>query len=203
MSIIALAGYKTFAAITVHDDDVKLQAIIDMVNARVPGYLNRVIEKMEVTDEEYDGTGVVELRLSNYPIVSIEKVEVYNWIMPEVLEAVAFEARMFQRGYYIKDANNGILYNLDIWPKGRANIRISSTVGYETLPSDLTYACYKIVEYYYSIGKHKTGVISESLGAYSYSLATGFNAPGGYWYIPNEAKFILDSYKDIGGEIGF
>lgn len=201
MAIVSLEDVKTFLGIAEDDtsQDNRLAPVVDAFCVYIPTYLGRILEETEFEDELYDGTGLPTLVLKNYPITEITSITVNGDDFPEV----TYEERMSSIiGYYIHNANNGILMNLSIWPRGRGNILISYKAGYDEIPADIIYATLKTMEHYWALNKRSAGVLGESLGSYSYSLATGYNAPEGQWYIPNEARVIFDTYRDISSEFG-
>ena len=191
MALFTLTEFKAYAGITGTDDDVKLQAIVDEVNLTVKRYLGYNPEATDYTAELYDGPGTNSLKLNHFPIISVTTVTVYS----DTLEAVTLAERCDgDEGYYIRDADAGILMNNDLWPRGRGVIEVTYRAGYATVPADLKRACYVIAQYYKNISK-TPGVVSETMGSYSYTLSSGSEWPSG-WHIPNEARTILDFYRD-------
>lgn len=190
MAIITLAEAKTHIGITGTSEDTSLQQIVDAVNVFVGTYCHRTFESATYTEELYDGSGGPELVLKNYPIITITEILVDT-------EEVDERTDVGEEGYYIKNANNGILYNNAGWSRGRGNIQITYTAGYATVPNDLKYACLAMAAYFRNM-KGKDGIMSESLGSYAYSIASGLNNMLGELTIPSVIiKNILDRYKKI------
>ena len=71
------------------------------------------------------------------------------------------------------------------------------------LPLDLQWAACEMMAYFRNV-QGRAGILSESLGSYSYRLATGISDMGGELTIPNiMIKNILDRYKDIYLEMSY
>ena len=198
MSIITLDEYKTYKGITSSEEDVYLTSTISAVNSAIENYIGYPIEAKDHVDEIYDGPGSNSLRLAQYPILSITSVQCYD----ETLEEVSFDDRNNGKsGYWIKDAKEGILWNNDVWPRGRGVIKITYRAGYDPVPEDLKQAAFEIVDYYRNI-KGKAGILSESLGSYGYSLDNRLDPRLKEWAIPNFAIIILGKYVEqlpVGG----
>ncbi len=168
MALFTLTELKTFLGISGTTEDAQLTPMVAAVNAWVLKYLDRGIEKTTYTGELYDGTGTASLILRNYPVSAVTKVLIEN----EELKAVDYDDRVESGtdGYWIKDADTGILFRSSCWPRGRGLIKVSYTAGYDEIPDDLKYCCYRIASYLRNVQK-KPGLVAESLGSYSYSLA--------------------------------
>lgn len=195
MALITLSELKTFLSISGTDQDTILQIYVDSANAFIINYLNRDIEETAYTDEVYDGPGTPALVLRQYPLISVEEVLVNGEAETESTDVTDTE------GYYIKSYDNGILYNRAFWDRGRGIIQVSYTAGYTTIPGDLKHASLAVAGYFRNMG-NKTGVRSESLGSYSYSIANELAAMGSDLTIPDVVvKNILDRYRAryIGG----
>lgn len=193
MAIIELADLKTFLGITGTSEDDLLQIYLDATNEFVGQYCKRTFEETEYTQELYDGTGHVALNLRNYPIVEVEEVLVET-------EEVTERTDVGEEGYYIQNADWGILYNDDLWSRGRGNVQVTYTAGYDasSMPAGLKLAAYKIAAYMRNTGK-RTGIRSESLGSYSYSLSAESNSLNNV--IPDIlANLLLSRYRkrDLG-----
>jgi uncharacterized phiE125 gp8 family phage protein len=190
MDFVTVEEVKTYLGITGSGEDDTLDVVIAATNAFIPQYTNRVWDLTTYTEELYDGPGHAALHLKHYPIVSISEI---------LVDTIEVEERsdVDETGYYIKDYNTGIVYNNNLWNRGRGNIQVSYVAGYETsddLPSDLKYACYELASYFRNL-RGKSGIASEALGSYSYSL---INNPSSGMYIPSiTISLILDRYKEI------
>ncbi len=190
MSVITLENTKIFLGISGTSENASLQQIIDAVHDFVKKYTNRIIEEAIYTEELYDGSGGVALLLKNFPIIEITEILVDT-------EEIDERSDVDEEGWYIKDAECGIVYNNEGWTRGRGNIQVTYSAGYSstTLPKDLQYAYYSLTSYFRNL-KGKSGILSENLGSYGYTIATGLNNMLGELTIPDViVKNILDRYK--------
>lgn len=192
MALLELSDLKDHLEITDSSEDSKLQDIVDSIDPYVKGYLQRDIEETTYTSELYDGPGQSELVLKNYPIISVSSVIIYT----TSYDSVTLEERSDGTdGYFIKDSESGILCRINLWPRGRGIIEVTYTAGYSTIPSDITLACKLIGEYFYTMDG-TAGIRSESLGSYSYSLASGIGDMYGDIGIPDvRIKALLSRYR--------
>jgi hypothetical protein len=210
MNFVTLAEAKAHIGISGSSEDTSLGVIVDAVNAFIPTYCNRKFDETTYDRELYNGSGQAALVLKQRPVVEITEVLVRG----EAIELRSEDPDTNQLGYYYFDLAEGIIYNNRIWERGRGIIQISYTAGYVSsvsdqydpsipLPLDLKFAACEMVSYFRNV-KGKAGILSESLGSYSYRLATGVGDMGGELTIPNVIiKNILDRYKDIYLEMSY
>ena len=192
MDFITVDEVKDYLGITGTDEDDTLATIVASVNAFIPQYTNRIWDKTTYTEELYDGPGHAALQLKQYPIISITKIEVED-------EEIEERSGVGEQGYYVKDYDTGIIYNNELWDRGRGNTLVSYVAGYETaddLPKDLKHACLELASFFRNM-KGKSGIAAESLGSYSYSLMNNPSGESGI-YIPDVViRNILDRYKEL------
>ena len=194
MALFTLAEVKTYLNISDTSEDYYLQTLVDMVDAYVKKYTMRNLEETTYTKELYDGPGTNSLVLRNYPIISVTEV----LEMTDEVEVATVSERFNDAddGYFVLNDREGILYRDIPWTRRRGSIEVTYSAGYSTIPDDLKWACFAIVEYLRNI-KDKAGIVSESLGSYGYSLATGFNEYGILTIPRGPAKDVLDQYKRL------
>jgi hypothetical protein len=210
MNFVTLAEAKAYLGITTSTEDTSLGVTIAAVNAFIPTYCNRIFDETTYDRELYNGSGQASLVLKNRPVIEITEVLVRG----EEIELRSDDQTEDQTGYYYFDLADGIIYNNNIWERGRGIIQISYTAGYVkalsdqydtsiALPLDLQWAACEMVAYFRNV-QGKAGILSESLGSYSYRLATGINDMSGELTIPNVMiKNVLDRYKDIYLEMSY
>jgi len=187
MAVLTLSDFKTYLGIESSMEDTKLTLLVDATNEFIKNYCHRIFEATDY-DELYDGTGTNSLILNNYPIISITSIYASD---EEVEERTGID----EEGYYIKDAEHGVIYNNDLWERGRGIIKVTYRGGYETIPGDLIFAYYRTAEYLRHI-YGRTGIVAESLGAYSFNLAQDVGSAQGMLSIPDlMVKSILDRYR--------
>jgi hypothetical protein len=143
-SWITLAQFKTYAAITTVDTnrDAQLETIIDGVSSSFCQFLGREMSKTTYTDEYVDGSGMPDLLLRNYPIVSISALTEEDVALTEGID-----------NDYLLYAKEGRLHKPSaVWTEWPKNVKLTYIAGYtvqgatpgtgETaLPQDLALAC--------------------------------------------------------------
>lgn len=190
MAIITLEELKTHLKITGSSLDTELQSVVDVANKYVETYCDRIFEETEY-EEILDGTGTNALILTHRPVTEITSIYTYD---EEVLE----REDNLSDGYYYKNLDTGLIFNVCPWPRCRGCIVATYSAGYsdENMPADLKFATLEVASFYYNT-KGKAGILQESLGSYSYRLATGLDTMGGELAIPSiNVRIILDKYKD-------
>lgn len=190
LEIVTLAQFKTYLGITSSTEDTNLQTILDAVNQFVETYCHRSFEEAEYV-ELYDGTGTTSLILRHRPVTEITEILIYD-------DEITMRTEVGGDGYYYKDLASGIIMRDDLWDRGQGIITVTYTAGYtdETIPADLRYAVYELATYFRNTRK-KAGMLSETLGSYSYRLAMDLGSMGGGLTIPNVVvKNILDRYRE-------
>ena len=200
MSLITLQEAKDYLGITGTDEDNFLEPIVNMVNDYVEKYVGRKLEATDYDKELYDGPGTNALVLRNFPIISVSEVLERT----DEVESATVEERTdeYDAGYYILNADEGILYRDVPWTRGRGVIEVSYRAGYETIPNDLKWACLSMAEYLRNI-YGKAGINAESLGSYGYSLDTGMSQYGVLSMPRGGAKDVLDFYKRMDTGLNF
>jgi len=145
MALISLSEAKSYLGISDTSEDHYLQLIVNMVDKYVKKYTMRDLEATDYSKELYDGPGTNSLVLRNYPIISVTEVLERT----EEVESATVSERVNEGddGYYILNAEEGVLYRDVPWTRGRGSIEVTYQAGYEDLPDDLKWACLSIVEY--------------------------------------------------------
>ncbi|MFW9928140.1 MAG: phage head-tail connector protein [Candidatus Thorarchaeota archaeon] len=193
MEFITVSEVKTYLGITGSSEDTNLGTLVDSVNTFIPNYTNRTWDLTTYTEELYDGSGHAALILKNRPVVSISEILVNT-------EEVTERSDVNEIGWFVYDYDQGIVYNNNLWTRGRGNIQVSYIAGYEdadALPSDLKHACLELASFFRTM-RGKSGIVSEALGSYSYSLMNN-PASFGLLDIPDVTiRLILDKYKELG-----
>ncbi|MFX1253970.1 MAG: head-tail connector protein [Promethearchaeota archaeon] len=193
MEFITVTELKTYLKITDSSEDTNLATLVASVNEFIPNYTNRTWDLTTYTEELYDGSGHAALILRNRPVVSISEILV-NTV------AVTERSDVNEIGWYIYNYDHGIVYNNNLWMRGRGNIQVTYVAGYTNaaaLPKDLKHACLELASFFRTM-RGKSGIVSEALGSYSYSL---MNNPAmfGMLDIPDiTIRLILDKYKELG-----
>jgi hypothetical protein len=150
--------------------------------------------------EYYSGTGMQVLALNRRPLVGVpSSVRVdpagafghgpaafaasTEWALGTAYAPVSRERT---------EHNGAMLMALQgTWPTGYGNIRVTYAAGYTQVPDDLAAACHLIVGQLRQAAQRGGPVESETLGRYSYTLATDTSQVG------VSVRGILGRYLDL------
>jgi len=154
---MTLTDYKTFLGISSSDEDGLIETISDEVVASVKQYLGRDLDSASYV-EIYDGDGTPFLATLQYPITSVDTLEVYdgeNWdTWTEGDEYVRIVIRPNGESIYL-DGN--------VFEKGIQNIRLSYDAGYSTVPLPIQRVYKELVYLYYGEFKKDQSLGVESV----------------------------------------
>lgn len=136
-------------------EDDELVAVITAASDAIETRLRRKLERAERT-EKYDGTGRDQLLLNQFPVLSVSEVKI------EDSAVTNFESII----------ESGMLFRADMWPRGRRNISVKYTAGYNlpggteesTLPKSIEQACLILARMLYT---GEWGKTEERMGSYS------------------------------------
>lgn len=130
-ALATLADVKYEAGIKQDDTtrDDRIQTLINKISGRIEDWCGRAFKKATYEEEAYDGDGECELLLKQFPIdvtaLSIDGVEV------DLEDSLAVKV-------YEKE---GYIWYGPGFSKGRQNVLVSYSGGYETIPEGLQQAC--------------------------------------------------------------
>jgi hypothetical protein len=173
-SLTNITDLKEYLRLSVSTDDALLSASILSASAWVRSYLNRDITTAEYTELK-EGSGTQTLMLGQYPITAVSSVSVDG---------------VSQDLTYIT-ARNGLLIRADgqKWPRGYANVSVTYTAGYVTIPYDIGQATLEICAWRYEESK-RIGQSSKSAGGHetvSYQTTD----------VPPNVKTLLKNWRRV------
>jgi hypothetical protein len=184
-NLITTSEYKTWANIGTTAYDTIIGTIVSGVSTEIRRWCGRDtsngFESMSRT-ERYDGNNEQTINLMEWPVSSVTSVKVYaSDGTYETLDSTTYRV----------DSSGGILscvdpikarypvtafgtvqatFSVQPWfPDGFDNIEVVYTGGYATIPDDLKIAAFRLADMHYAARGRNMGVVSESLGQYSYS----------------------------------
>ena len=164
-------------------DDLVIQSCITGVSQYVITQTGRLcLSDIKSFTDRYDGNGNDLLLLRQYPIVTIQSLTVGT-------QTIAQSPDYVQTGWAINSTKTGIvlLGGCSRFCKGRMNVGISWTAGYNGAPYDLQQAVMEIVAQDYA---RRSTVDSASI-IIPQGGTTTFRA----WAIPPKAQSVILSYK--------
>ena len=161
MSLVLLSEYKEILDITGNTEDEFVELSQYEVESKIKSFLNRDLEVTTYV-EVYDGTGERELVLSQFPINSVSKLEIYDGV--DSLGAEQWDEWIQNEDYerlVIPTSKDQIVLIGTCFPEGDQNIRVTYNAGYSTIPYEIQQACKKLMLLYYGEVK-KTKTIGKS-----------------------------------------
>lgn len=193
-----LEAFKRHLGITGTDEDDRLLQWLTEAEAGALQYCRPGLLRERLV-EYHDGPGVPELVLERRPVTEVVGV----WVDPrgaygrasgafgdgsEWSEGARFAATSLGEN----EQNGSILVALPgtgnewgdgeaVWPRGRGNVKVEYVAGYSVPPADFVLAVHLLATAVrQSASKGVAGPLAgETIGAYSYSLASGMTAEGG------------------------
>jgi uncharacterized phiE125 gp8 family phage protein len=169
-SLAETKGYLKLDAMTDVDDDI-LVSLINASTSAIESYCKRKF-KEQIHEEDYDGNGRHGLYLHQYPVKSIDTVEIMGNLIPS-------------SSYRVAKQNGKLLLNGGKWPLGEVNITVKYTAGYDEIPFDLEMACKQLIMFYF-----KTDVAN-----YSTTFQDGFVVRPDS--MPAPVKALLSPYRKV------
>lgn len=205
MALVTRSDVKTWLGITGNAEDPFLDLAIAACEASLQSALSRHLESQSWT-EYLSGSGRTAMHLPQRPVTAVVSVEILDGARGPVLETLTagthfnlIDSRAHERNMGHLEMVSGVLWSYDqcaqAWPPGVANIKVVFTAGYtaETLPADLKMALYQMIALTRSARQTGMTLSDETLGDYSYSLATG----GGVEKLPTSVMATLARYREV------
>lgn len=153
------------AALAARDDAA---ALVSAASRWVERYCRRTFAQAEVT-EKYDGRNLPRIWLDRTPVVEVASVTV-NGAALDNSQGMGWTFDP-DTGELLRGPGTDDPRFAPWFPRGRRNVEVTYTGGYEPIPDDVQRATLICVQHL-ADGSEATGVIrSESVGAYSYTLA--------------------------------
>lgn len=170
---------KGYLEITTGDEDDFLSTLVEAANAKAQSYCQRVFKSAPYTDEVYDGSGIEQLLVKNYPLTAVSAVK-FGWTNPVTLDATIYK---FESAGIITLINGGAFTaSPRYWS-------VSYTAGYTdaAAPGDLKLALTELAAFFYRRkANQRIGMTSKSVGG---------QVTESYGDIPPDIKEVLDRYS--------
>lgn len=135
LPLTTVAAVKAFAGIPGAATDEVLDQLVTNASAFIRSYVSR-----DITTNSYEivrsGRDTTALQLPQYPITSVERVEVDSYMVPPA-------AAVGQAGFRF-DEEQIVLTGFS-FTRGQLNVRILYTAGFAAVPADVAQACIELV----------------------------------------------------------
>lgn len=195
--LTTLARAKNFMEIGGAGDDGLIESLINMVSDFIESYCDRRFIQTAYSNEVYDGNGMTELLLKQYPVASASSFTLQR---RDTVDNNSSFSTIASQDYFVKYNEGIVAYVNDNFYPYPQHYRISYTAGYAfdnagagaTLESvgigDLEFAVWKLVNQAYKNRRVSANVQSESIGDYSVSFRKQV-------MMDEELRAILDKYR--------
>lgn len=173
---------------------VDIDLLIAAASAAVEDFCARTFGLADV-DERLDGSGSDLLLVSRPPIVEVELVEVDG----EELDNADGEAWTYKPGSRALYRGAGLLdpRRACRWPRGRGNVRVVYTGGYDAVPDPVRMATLVGIQRLADAARYSQVLTSEKIGDYQYNTSVSLVAGD---ELPGVARALLSPYRlrDLG-----
>ncbi len=189
-ALISIAELDLILQITIGNAPLS-EMLIGMASDFIDRFANRHFIKATYTDQEYDGDGLKNIYLRDYPIVAVTAVKNYDTYNATTLYTYTVNTE------YLLYLLEGYIYLRGGTTPGRKNYRISYSAGYllADVPYDLKNACAQLAGLVY-YNKGKSGIKSEAMGKYSVTYGMGEIKIAGI-PVPADIAGVIDQYRRI------
>lgn len=138
--------------------EAKINFELDAACAEIRKYTNQQLSAVEDDTVYLDGNGRACILLPELPVTTVDEV-----IVDEGLdtEEVITDYKLL---------NSGVLYRRCGWRCGVQNVKVTYDHGFAAIPSDIVQVAIQMVRT--AIAVSPGGIVSETIGGYSYSLGS-------------------------------
>ena len=182
MQLVTLANTKAWLNVSVSTYDTLITTLIESAEEQLKDRCNRPLGfgVLTATEQDFDGENWPKLQLSYTPITSVASVTLDDVAIASTAYAVDLRTGLlsltdgvwnWRSGGTLMSPTRTIPtqpYRGRGFPDGFRNVAVTYTGGYATIPSVLTEATYRLVEYSW-IERGSSGLSQETLGSYAYA----------------------------------
>lgn len=176
--LTTLAAVKAYGSIAGTELDTLLGALITRASASVENFLQGGVLSDSHT-ETRNGTGGQAMLLAEYPVTAVSSLSINGIAVPQA-------SSYGQVGWWL--ANRTLLLIGYSFCRGRGNVVVTYTAGYDTTPPEIEQACIETVMLSFKRRDH-IDVSSKSLAGETISFITADLTPS--------AKAVLNSYRRV------
>lgn len=190
IALVTLVQAKAYLTITASSEDEILSTLVNAMSQLAKDYCGRDFVSTDFV-EQYDGDGSDSLMLRNYPLISVD--ELYN---ADAIHTFDASTEIDIDADVMVEPDSGILR---LWNdesrflRGRGNVKVVYTAGYETIPWDVQQAVLVMIgtAYKRQYQDQRFGIQSETIGQRTMTYTNDD--------IPKTAKAVLDHYRRAAG----
>ncbi len=169
------------------DNDAVLSALLDASSAAMETWVGRKFAQATYT-EDYNGEERNSLNLKHWPVISVTSLH-------DDPDRDFNSGTLIDAADYYVDLESGLIELViddsddSYFTAATRNVRVVYVAGYATIPDDVIRACVLWTAALYANRTH-IGLMSESIGGYSYTRAKFDDAP-------EEAQALLKKYRPM------
>ena len=172
------ANAKAWLGVSQDADDKLLDRLITAISTNVQSWMNRNIALTGYV-ETRNGTGTATMLLRNAPVVAVTALAIAG---VAVLPAASYTGT----GYRV--AGRKLILTTAVFPRGDANVTVSYTAGFATVPADLEQAVLELVALRYK-ERDRIGFASKTLAGETVSFITKD--------MTESVRTLLMQYRDV------
>ena len=170
--LTTLANAKLWLGINTASDDAQIQRLITAASDFIAQYCRRNFAVTAYTQSKYNGNGNRMLVLRNWPLISVELLQIDNVTVPET------EYTFYERMIYLKSR---------VFIRGLNNVTVNYTAGYTSTPPSVEQACIDLVALKYR-ERDRIGHASKSINGETVSFLIAEMHPN--------TRKVLDEFRD-------
>ena len=152
MAITTASAWKTYRGVADTTYDAVVASAIAVVQDKIERFLGFAVDSATYTDQPHDGTGTETLYLNAYPVTAVSAVKILsNSGTTTTLASSEYRADLntYNTGKIVR-LSGGFGWPEDgcgaVWPEGFQNILVTYTAGWATIPDDLQYAAWVLID---------------------------------------------------------
>lgn len=189
-ALITVAELDLFLQITIGNASLS-DLLINMASDFIDRFANRHFIKADYTNQEYDGDGLNNIYLKDYPIVAVTELIEYDSYNATTIYTFTVNTE------YLLYLDEGYIFMRGRTTLGHKNYRVTYSAGYliGDVPYDLKNACAQLAGLIY-YNKGKSGIKSEAMGKYSVTYGMGEIKIAGI-PVPADIAGVIEQYRRV------
>jgi uncharacterized phiE125 gp8 family phage protein len=176
--LVSLANVKSWLAITATTDDTLLTRLVTAVSQFIQTWINRDLAS-QAYSEIRNGHGGTVMSFRDFPVTAVSSVVIDGNSIPLAPDTVSLGYRFTETSLILQGY---------VFTRGAANVQISYTAGYASIPTEIEQACIELVSLRYR-ERDRIGHASKSLAGETVQFIVKD--------MPDSVRTILQNYKKV------
>jgi hypothetical protein len=192
-----LDTFKVYANIGSTDEssDEKIELLLQAATRAIQNYCGRSL-LYGVVAEVRNGTGRCRFRVRTLPVASLTSV-IFNYGDSDAETVLGSQFKFDAETGEIELKWDATTVTGQYFPRGFQNLQFNYVGGYATVPEDLQVACCATVARIFNQSKRDTGLTSERIGDYSYTVGESQASIDFNNDLFADLKEVLNRYKVV------